>query len=97
MGMEKKQELLNFLQTELFNPIINSPYASETLKNDFNHMLSTLSLFSAEGILVYVWNMLANDEVQMIFDNRLLDEGFSNYHDVVHTFKSQFTYDWLLS
>ncbi len=97
MGIEKKQELLNFLQAELFNPVISSPYASQALKDDFNHILSTLSLFSAEGILLYVWNMLANEEVQMVFDNRLLDEGFSNYHHAVNTFKSQFTYDWLLS
>lgn len=95
--MNKKQELLNFLQKELFNPIIDSPFISSELKYDFLTILETIKNFSAEGILLYVWNMMANDEVQMIFSNRLIDEGFYNYSDLLNTFKNHFTYEWLLS
>ena len=95
--MNKKQELLEFLQQELFNPIIDSPYVSLELKYDFITILDTLRNFSAEGILLYFWNMMANEEVQMIFSNRLMDEGFYNYPDLVTTFKNHFTYEWLLS
>ena len=95
--MNKKQELLNFLQKELFNPVIDSPYSSEALKYDFVTILDTIKNFSAEGILLYVWNMMANDEVQMIFSNRLMDEGFYNYQELLSTFKNHFTYEWLLS
>lgn len=94
--MNKKQELLNFLQKELFNPIIDSPFISSELKYDFLSILETIKNFSAEGILLYVWNMMANDEVQMIFSNRLMDEGFYNYSDLLDTFKNHFTYEWLL-
>ncbi|WP_069998741.1 hypothetical protein [Cellulosilyticum sp. I15G10I2] len=95
--MNKKQELLDFLQAELFNPIIDSPYISPEIKYDFLTILDTLKNFSAEGILSYFWNMMANDEVQMIFSNRLMEEGFYNYPELVDTFKSHFTYEWLLS
>jgi hypothetical protein len=95
--MNKKQELLNFLQEELFYPVILSPYMSEELKYDFATILETIKHFSAEGILLYFWNMMANDEVQMIFSNRLMDEGFYNYSALVDTFKHHFTYEWLIS
>ena len=95
--MNKKDELLDFLQKELFDPIINSPYASSELKYDFMTTLETLKNFSAEGILLYFWNMMASDEVQMIFSNRLIEEGFDNYTSLVNTFKNHFTYEWLLS
>lgn len=95
--MDKKQELLDFLQEELFNPVINSPFVSSELKYDFITILDTIKHFSAEGILLYFWNMMANDEVQMIFSNRLMDEGFYNYTELLGTFKNHFTYEWLLS
>lgn len=95
--MDKKQELLNFLTAELFNPVLDSPYASPQLKYDFSHTLETLKSFSAEGILFYIWNTLANTESQMIWSNRLLDEGFYNYDHALSTFKQHFTYDWLSS
>lgn len=95
--MNKKQELLDFLQKELFNPVIDSPYVSSELKYDFIGILNTLKNFSAEGILLYFWNMMANNEVQMIFSNRLMDEGFYSYPDLIHTFKDHFTYEWLSS
>lgn len=95
--MNKKQELLNYLQNELFNPIIYSPNTSAELKYDFITILDTITHFSAEGILLYFWNMMANDEVKMIFTNRLMDEGFYNYPELIENFKDHFTYDWLLS
>ena len=95
--MEKKQQLLNFLHEELFNPILHSPYASSQLKHDFEHTEQMLKDFSAEGILFYIWNSFANKEVEMILSNRLMDEGFHSYEHVLNTFKHEFTYEWLLS
>lgn len=95
--MDKKQELLDFLREELFNPVIDSPYTSSQLKYDFSHMLLLLKDFSAEGILLYVWNSLASTEVKMVLANRLMDEGFYNYDEILNTFKEHFTYEWLLA
>lgn len=95
--MNKKEELLNFLQQELFDPIIHSPCVSNELKYDFLTIANTLEKFSAEGILLYFWNMMANEEVQMIFSNRLMDEGFDHYPELIENFKNHFTYEWLLS
>lgn len=95
--MNKKQLLLNYLDTYLFIPVMCSPNASCQLKQDMEHTRNLMNEFSAEGIICYVWNMLANDEVKMILANRLLDEGFQNYTQVITNFKQEFTYDWLMS
>lgn len=95
--MNKKQLLLDYLDTNLFMPIMYSPNASYQLKHDFEHSRELIQEFSAEGILRYVWTMMGNEEVKAILNNRLLDEGFTQYNTVVDNFKHEFTYDWLMS
>lgn len=95
--MNKKQQLLNYLDQNLFNPIISAPYASSQLKEDFLHMREMLKDFSAEGILYFVWTTFVNKESEVIMSNRLMDEGFNLYNQVVDTFKHEFSYEWLIS
>lgn len=95
--MNKKQLLMDYLDSNLFIPIMYSPHASHQLKHDFQHTRDLLYAFSAEGIINYVWNMLGNKEVEMILSNRLIDEGFNNYEQILSEFKHKFTYDWLMS
>ena len=95
--ISKKQLIMVYLELNLFIPILYAPQTSPQLKLDFEHTRARFSEFSAEGILNYVWNILANHEVKMIFSNRLMDEGFYNYEQILDDFKHKFTYDWLMS
>lgn len=95
--MDKKQLLLNYLDYNLFAPVMSSPETSQQIKHDFEHTRSLLQEFSAEGILYYVWTMLANNDSENILNNRLMDEGFNNFNTVVDQFKNEFTFDWLTS
>lgn len=95
--LNKKQLLIDYLDSNLFIPIMYSPHASHQLKYDLQHTRSLFNEFSAEGIINYIWNMLGNKEVEMILSNRLMDEGFYNYKQVINEFKHEFTYDWLMS
>lgn len=95
--INKKQEIINYLDSNLFMPIMHSPNASQQLKHDFMHTKTLLNQFSAEGVINYVWNMLGNHEVEALLSNRLMEEGFYNYNQVLNEFKHEFTYDWLLS
>jgi len=95
--MNKKQLLIDYLDSNLFIPVMCFPHASPQLKYDLQHTRSLFDEFSAEGIINYMWNMLANKEVEMILLNRLMDEGFYNYNQVISKFKDEFTYDWLMS
>lgn len=94
---DKKQLLIEYLDNNLFIPILHSPHASYQIKHDFQHMRDLLPIFSAQGILNFVWNMLANSETKVIFSNHLTDEGFDNYTQILDAFKNEFTYDWLMS
>lgn len=95
--MTKKEELLYFLQDNLFNPILNSPLASSELKFDFSAMLASIKDFSAEGIVLYFWTTMDHQEVHMVFSERLYHEASLDFSNFIEAFKSQFTYDWLLS
>lgn len=94
---DKKQLLIDYLDANLFIPILYSPNASYQVKHDFQHTRDLLQAFSAEGILNFVWNMLGSKDTEVVFSNRLMDEGFPNYDQVLDTFKNEFTYDWLMS
>lgn len=95
--MNKKEELLYFLQNHLFDPVLYSPFTSHELKYDFKSMLKMIQNFSAEGILLYFWTTMANEEVKMIFSHRLHEEGITDYDAILCQFKNRFTYDWLYS
>lgn len=95
--MTKKEQLLDFLNTNLFDPILCSPYSSDELKYDFNYMYNTIKNFSVEGILIYFWTTMANSEVQMIFVHRLEEEDLLDFNKFLTQFKTYFTYEWLRS
>lgn len=94
---QKKQQLLDYLDTNLFIPIMCSPSASFQLKNDFEHTRELIKDFSASGILCYIWTMLSNNEMKVLLNNRLLDEGLGDYTHILNDFNNEFTYDWLMS
>lgn len=94
--MNKKQLLIDYLDSNLFIPIIYYPNASHQLRDNFEHTRALFNIFSAEGILNYMWNILGNQDVEIIFSNRLMDEGFNNYKQIINEFKHLFTYDWLM-
>lgn len=95
--IDKKQLLMDYLDTNLFIPILYAPEASYQVKHDFQHTRDLLQGFSAEGILSFVWNMLGSKDSETVFSNRLMDEGINNYDQILDTFKHEFTYDWLMS
>lgn len=95
--MNKKQLLIDYLDSNLFIPIMYSPHVSPQLKYDLQHTRSLFNEFCAEGIINYIWNMFGNKDIEMILANRLMDEGFYNYNQVINEFKHKFTYDWLMS
>ncbi|MBE6024147.1 MAG: hypothetical protein E7231_13265 [Cellulosilyticum sp.] len=94
---DKKKLLIDYLDTNLFIPILYSSNASYQVKHDFQHTRDLLQTFSARGILNFVWNTLGHMEAKIIFSNRLIDEGFFDYDQILDTFKNEFTYDWLMS
>lgn len=95
--IDKKQLIIDYLDANLFTPILYAPHASHQIKSDFQHTRDLLQDFSAEGILFFVWNMMGSKDSEMIFSNRLMDEGFYDYDHIINTFKREFTYDWLMS
>lgn len=95
--IDKKQLLIDYLDTHLFTPILYSPNASYQIKHDFQHTRDLFQFFSAEGIINFVWNTLGSKDCESILANRLMDEGFSQYNEILDHFKQKFTYDWLMS
>lgn len=95
--MSKKQQLLSYLNQNIFEPIISAPYASSQLKDDCLFMRKMLKDFSAKGILYFVWTTLIDKENEIILNNRLIDEGFDFYNSVMDNFKKKFSYEWLIS
>ena len=95
--INKKQLLIDYLDSNLFIPIMYSPSVSPQLKYDLQHTRFLFDQFCAEGIINYIWNMFASKDVEMILANHLMNEGFYNYQQVINDFNLKFTYDWLMS
>lgn len=94
---DKKRLLINYLNMNLFLPLVNSPCISKELKHDLQCIRNTLNNLSAEGIIYYMWLTLTSHDAYTILSNRLLDEGLDKYTDVINEVRNKFTYDWVIS
>ena len=95
MMSNKKQQLLDFLDANLFIPINYSSDVSEQVRESFNGIHDTLTTLTPEGIINFFWNTLGSSEIRPVISHCLMEEGIDDYNDVVSDFKMAFTSDWL--
>lgn len=92
--MTKEDELMNFLTTKVFGPILDSPNASRELKSGVHLTMGRLRQRDAKGMIQYYWSCLA-DETAIRFSKEIKREHFTRFEDVMEEFRDRFNDDWL--
>lgn len=95
--MNKKQQLLDYLDDQIFIPISTLPNVPPQLKFDFEQTRQYLKQFCASGILYYVWNDKINHGPLDCLSIYLKDEGYNDFTTTIDNFQHEFTYEWLMS
>ena len=96
--MTKKQEVMNFLQSSIFQQNLKNPNASETAKKGMRYTIMRMEKCrDAAGVIAYFLSALAGTERSPDFAQRLEDEGLIRFEDIADEFLRRFNDDWLAS
>jgi hypothetical protein len=95
--MTKEEELLAFLQHNVFDPILDSPTASKSLKAGVTLTITRLRQRDAAGMVKYYWSAIMGTDRSTAFARRMREEGFTRFEEVIDDFRDRFNDEWLHS
>lgn len=95
--MTKKEEILDYLNENIFNPVLDSKKASDSLKKGIRYTIMRLNQRDAAGIRQYYWSAVIGTERSIKFASIMKQEGFTRFEELIEDFRVKFDDDWLNS
>ena len=95
--MTKEAEIMQFLSENVFDPILNSSSASNTLKQGVRYTIMRLEQRDAQEMVHYYWSAIVGTERSTEFARQMRAEGFTRFEEVLDEFRDRFTNRWLNS
>ncbi len=89
--VSKEEEIMTFLTKRIFNPILNSPNASEKLKRGCRLTMTRMSQRDAAGMIQYYWSAIIGTERSIGFAAQMKREGFDRFEEVLEEFRIRFS------
>lgn len=86
----REQEIMGFLHERIFNPILQSPTASEPLKQGVRLTIMRMSQLDAAGMMQYYWHAIIGTERSIGFAARMRSEGFDRFEEALEEFRIRF-------
>ena len=96
-SMSKEEEIMEFLKQNVFDPILNSPDASNSLKKGVRYTIMRMQERNAIGMVSYYWSAIVGTERSTEFARMMRKEGFVRFEEVIDEFRDRFNDDWLNS
>ena len=79
----KEAEIMDFLHTNTFDPILQSPRASEKLKQGVRGTIMRMEQRNAAGMIQYYWSAIVGTERSISFAGLMRQEGFSRFEEAL--------------
>ena len=95
--MTKEEEIMEFLNENVFNPIMESKNASSTLKKGVNYTIMRMKQRDAKGMVQYYWSAIIGTEKSTEFARQMRVEGFIRFEEIIDEFRDGFNDNWLRS
>jgi len=93
--MTKEQEIMQFLHERVFDPVLNSPTASNKLKQGVRLTIMRMQERNVEGMIQYYWSAISGTEKSIGFARLMRDEGFTRFEETIDEFRTRFSDLWL--
>ncbi len=95
--MSKEEEIMNFLHERVFDPVLQSPSASKSLKQGARLTITRMSRLDALGMMKYYWSAIVGIERSIDFATKLREAEFIRFEEVIDEFRLRFSDQWLRS
>lgn len=87
---QKEQEIMDFLHQHVFDPILQSPIASEKLKQGVHYTIMRMEQRDAVGMVQYYWSAIIGTERSVGFAAQMRQEGFDRFEEALEQFRVRF-------
>ncbi len=94
--MTKENEIMQFLDEKVFNPILNSSDAPVQLKSGARITRARMEKLDAKGMVKYYWSAIVGTERSIKFAANLKNSGFIRFEEVIDEFRIKFGDDFLI-
>lgn len=91
----KEREIMDFLHERVFDPILQSTTASETLKRGVRLTIVRMEQRDANGMSDYFWHAVKGTDPSIAFASRMRQEGFDRFEEAIEEFRVRFNDRWL--
>jgi hypothetical protein len=85
-----KEEITQFLNEKVFDPVLNSSKASELLKKKIRWTRSLLNPLPARSMIHFFWSAVGNPANHEGVYLLMKKEGFNSFEDVLPEFRTRF-------
>jgi hypothetical protein len=86
----KQRQIMDYLHEQIFDPILASPDASESLKQGVRYTIMRLEQREAAGMMHYFWSAIIGTERSVGFAAKMKAEGFTRFEEVLEDFRVRF-------
>jgi predicted glycosyl hydrolase (DUF1957 family) len=93
----KKTEILAFLREHVFDPILSSARASNSLKQGVRYTIMRLEERDPAGIVSYYWSAIVGTDRSVEFARQMRGEGFTRFEEIIDEFRDRFGDRWIAS
>ena len=91
----KEQQIMDYLHKHVFDPILQSPKASASLKAGIRLTINRMGQRDAIGMLRFYWAAMKGTERSIGFAAKMKAEGFDRFEEVIEDFRVRFDDDFL--
>jgi len=95
--MTKEEEIMAFLSQNVFDPILNSPRASDSLKQGVRYTIMRMIERDTVGMINYYWSAIVGTDKSIDFARIMRNEGFTRFEEVIDEFRDRFNDHWINS
>jgi predicted glycosyl hydrolase (DUF1957 family) len=95
--MNKEDEIMMFLHENVFDTILSSQSASNSLKTGVHYTIMRMQEQDALGMITYYWSAIVGTERSTEFARMMRNEGFTRFEEVIDDFRDRFNDSWLKS
>ncbi len=89
-NVTKEQQIMSYLEEQVFNPVLSSQHASDKLKCGVRYTIMRLKQRDAAGMISYFWSAIVGTERAISFSAQLKKEGFDRFEEVLEEFRTRF-------
>lgn len=93
--MSKEDEIMAFLNKEVFEPILSSKMASNAVKSGVRLTITRMRQLDASKMRQYYWSAIIGTERSTVLARRMRVESFTRFEEVIEDFRDRFDDKWL--